>query len=101
LLECKESILWEAYNLETDTVKISFCFPGANSPTQWIEKCVKALSPSKKDRQKFLIGLNFYGYEYTTTGGHPIVGREYLELVAQAKTIQWSEEVEEHYFEVK
>jgi len=75
--------------------------PGANSPVKWIQKCVEALTPVKTDRTKFLIGLNFYGYQYTATGGGPIFGNDYLETLSKAKTIQWSEDVEEHYFEVK
>lgn len=75
--------------------------PGANSPIKWIQKCVESLTPTKSDRAKFLIGLNFYGYQYTSTGGHPIFGNEYLETLSKAKTIQWSEDVEEHFFEVK
>jgi len=75
--------------------------PGANSPIKWIEKCIQTLAPKKPERSKFLLGMNFYGYDYTSTGGHPIVGREYLDLVSKAGNIQWGEDVEEHYFEVK
>ncbi|ODM94986.1 Chitinase domain-containing protein 1 [Orchesella cincta] len=75
--------------------------PGANSPIKWIQKCIETLTPAKSDREKFLIGLNFYGYQYTSTGGHPIFGNEYLETLSKAKTIDWSEDVEEHFFEVK
>lgn len=35
------------------------------------------------------------------TGGHPIVGKEYLELVSKTSSIQWGDDVEEHYFETK
>jgi len=75
--------------------------PGANSPIKWVEKCVKSLSSSKGERGKFLIGLNFYGYQYSSTGGHPVFGKDYMDLLADANGIQWSEDVEEHYFEVK
>jgi chitinase domain-containing protein 1 len=75
--------------------------PGANSPYKWVEKCVETLAPSKLERKKFLIGLNFYGYDYTSTGGHPVLGSSYLDLLKNAKKIQWSEDAEEHFFEVK
>jgi chitinase domain-containing protein 1 len=75
--------------------------PGANSPVKWIKKCVETLAPNKSERSKFLIGFNFYGYEYTPTGGHPVVAKEYLELLANTKKMQWSEDVEEHFFEMK
>jgi chitinase domain-containing protein 1 len=74
---------------------------GANSPLKWVEKNIKALSTKKNERYKFLMGLNFYGYDYTSTGGHPIIGKDYLDLVSKADTIQWGEDVEEHFFEVK
>lgn len=76
-------------------------FLGANSPIQWVEKCIKTLSPKKNDRSKFLMGLNFYGYDYTATGGHPVIGKDYLNLVSKTSSIQWGEDVEEHYFEAK
>jgi len=60
-----------------------------------------APSISDKDRSKILIGLNFYGYDYTTTGGHPIFGNSYLELLRKTKSIKWSDDIGEHYFEAK
>jgi len=76
-------------------------FIGANSPVKWIKKSVEALIPNKAERKKLLIGLNFYGYQYTSTGGHPVFGTEYMELLANAQSIQWSEDAEEHFFEAK
>jgi len=75
--------------------------PGANSPLTWVTKCVETLAPSKIERYKFLIGLNFYGYDYTTTGGHAVFGNSYFDLLKRTKKVQWSEDVEEHYFEAK
>ncbi|ODM87187.1 Chitinase domain-containing protein 1 [Orchesella cincta] len=75
--------------------------PGANSPIKWIQKCIEALSVDELDREKFLIGLNFYGYQYTSTGGQPIIGHEYLTALGKAKKLEWSEDAEEHFFEVK
>lgn len=76
-------------------------FTGANSPIKWVEKCIKAISTKKNERSKFLIGLNFYGYDYTSSGGHPILGKDYLDLVSKTSAIQWGDDVEEHYFEAK
>ncbi|CAG7833858.1 unnamed protein product [Allacma fusca] len=75
--------------------------PGANSPYKWVEKCIETLAPTTTERKKFLIGLNFYGYDYTSTGGHAVLGPAYLDLVKNTKKIQWSEDAEEHFFEVK
>jgi len=75
--------------------------PGANSPINWITKCIEALCPMKAERSKFLVGLNFYGYDFTTTGGRPIFGKSYSDLLKTTKKIHWSDDVEEHYFETK
>ena len=88
---------------------VSFChvtntgllFTGANSPYKWVEKCVETIAPIEGERKKILVGLNFYGYDYTSTGGHAITGPGYLDLLKNAKSIQWSEEADEHFFEVK
>ena len=50
--------------------------PGPNSPVNWIRECVKALAPkpSSPIRKKLLMGLNMYGYDYTPSGGGPIIG---------------------------
>ena len=47
--------------------------PGPNSPIKWIRKCVETLDPNNYHREKILLGLNFYGYDYTSEGGNPIV----------------------------
>lgn len=62
---------------------------------------METLSKKKAERSKFLIGLNFYGYDYTSQGGHPVLGKDYLDLVGKSGAIQWGDDVEEHYFEVK
>mgnify|MGYP001203580839 CR=1 FL=1 len=47
--------------------------PGPNSPIQWVKKCVENLDPQRFYRSQILLGLNFYGYDYTSEGGQPIV----------------------------
>ena len=47
--------------------------PGPNSPIQWVRKCVENLDPQRFYRSQILLGLNFYGYDYTSEGGQPIV----------------------------
>ncbi|KAF8790072.1 chitinase domain-containing protein 1-like isoform X2 [Argiope bruennichi] len=61
--------------------------PGPNSPVPWLRHCVEALVPESysTDRQKLLLGLNFYGYVYWKFGGKPIVGHEYLSILKQHK----------------
>lgn len=47
--------------------------PGPNSPIQWVKKCVEILDPKNYHRSQILLGLNFYGYDYTSEGGSPMV----------------------------
>ncbi|XP_037277711.2 chitinase domain-containing protein 1 [Rhipicephalus microplus] len=78
--------------------------PGATSPIQWVRKCVELLAPEKgPQRAKILLGLNFYGYSYTSVGGGPILGSQFLQELSKSKKhlINWDNEASEHYFEYK
>ena len=45
------------------------CSPGPTSPIDWVESCVLTLAPEPSVfREKILMGLNFYGYDFTTSG---------------------------------
>ena len=47
-----------------------YCRPGPNAPLPWVRDCVMALSPQpSKLRAKILLGLNFYGNDYSPAGG--------------------------------
>ena len=61
-----------------DLLYIVYHRPGPNSPLSWMESCVLALAPEDNPevRQKILLGLNFYGNEYSAGGGGPIVGNQ-------------------------
>ncbi|XP_010560871.1 PREDICTED: chitinase domain-containing protein 1 isoform X2 [Haliaeetus leucocephalus] len=50
--------------------------PGPNSPLPWVRACVQVLDPDSKWRNKILLGLNFYGMDYSALGasGEPILG---------------------------
>ncbi|XP_078310526.1 chitinase domain-containing protein 1-like isoform X1 [Crassostrea virginica] len=78
--------------------------PGPNSPLSWMESCVLALSPEDNPevRQKILLGLNFYGNEYSAGGGSPIVGNQYLEILKKNKPkFKWDSNSQEHIAEYK
>ena len=78
--------------------------PGPNSPLSWSRKCVKALVPEKNDprRAQILMGLNFYGNNYTPEGGGAILGSQYLELLESFKgKLKWDDQSKEHFFELK
>ena len=43
---------------------------GPNAPLQWVRESVQALSPdSNEQRKKVFVGLNFYGMDYSPSGG--------------------------------
>nr|XP_028590637.1 chitinase domain-containing protein 1 isoform X1 [Podarcis muralis]XP_028590646.1 chitinase domain-containing protein 1 isoform X1 [Podarcis muralis]XP_028590657.1 chitinase domain-containing protein 1 isoform X1 [Podarcis muralis]XP_028590668.1 chitinase domain-containing protein 1 isoform X1 [Podarcis muralis]XP_028590676.1 chitinase domain-containing protein 1 isoform X1 [Podarcis muralis] len=50
--------------------------PGPNSPLPWMRACVQMLDPEAKWRSKILLGLNFYGMDYSalSASGEPIIG---------------------------
>ena len=53
------------------------CSPGPTAPIHWMEECVLGLAPEPSVmRQKILLGLNFYGYDFTSSG----MDREHLNV---------------------
>jgi chitinase domain-containing protein 1 len=52
--------------------------PGPNSPVDWVRKCVEHLDPQSYHRSQILLGLNFYGYDYTSEGGGPMVNQHHF-----------------------
>ncbi|KAG5684410.1 hypothetical protein PVAND_013644 [Polypedilum vanderplanki] len=78
--------------------------PGANSPLYWMKNVVLHLCPTdiKEKREKILLGLNFYGYDFTPNGGEAVLGSAYLNLLKYYKgRLKYDEKDQEHYFEVK
>jgi chitinase domain-containing protein 1 len=78
--------------------------PGPNSPLNWVRSCVERLVPHSDDprRSKILLGLNFYGNDYTPMGGGPIVNHQYISLLKQSHgRLQYDQNSAEHYFELK
>ena len=47
---------------------------GPNSPIDWVRKCIETIDPDSYARNKILLGLNFYGFDYVADGGNHILG---------------------------
>jgi chitinase domain-containing protein 1 len=81
--------------------------PGPNAPIYWIKNAIKHICPDTvahvtAKRAKILLGLNFYGNDYTPNGGGPIIGHEYLSLLKNVKSrLQFDEKDVENFFEVR
>ena len=99
--------------------------PGPNSPIHWAKQCVENLDPQRFYRSQILLGLNFYGYDYTSEGGQPIVrllsrfkfiyksdyfifelqvGHEFVKMLREASSnlkFKWDSESQEHFLEAK
>jgi len=78
--------------------------PGPNSPIDWVRKCVETLDPQSYHRSQILLGLNFYGYDYTSEGGNPMLGHEFIKLLKEGSSnakFKWDNDAEEHFLEVK
>lgn len=77
--------------------------PGPNSPLDWVETCVLSLAPElSPDRSKILLGLNFYGYDFSSSDMDAVVGHSYLELLTRHKPkLKWDDFCGEHHFQYK
>lgn len=75
---------------------------GPNAPIVWVKECIEHISPDESKRDKILTGLNFYGNDYTPSGGGPIVSHDYIKLLQNFKgKLLYDSKSVENYFEVK
>lgn len=82
--------------------------PGANAPLYWMREAVENIVPSSNPHQliekraKILMGLNFYGFDYTPDGGEIIIGSQCIDFLKHSNTrLKYDEKDAENFFEVK
>lgn len=100
--------LWEdvtAFSLMTYDFS-TYQRPGANAPLYWMKRVVEHICHKsdrlQEKRSKILLGLNFYGYDFTPEGGEAVLGDKYLGLLKNVKgRLKLDEKDHENYFEVK
>ena len=83
------------------------CFSGPVAPASWVAGCILYYTKSLplEEQNKFLMGLNFYGYQYRpqTNQVEPIVGSQYLDLIKRhvsTAKLQWDNDAAEHVLEI-
>lgn len=100
--------LWEdvtAFSMMTYDFS-SYQRPGANAPLYWMRRVVEHICHKtdrlSEKRAKILLGLNFYGYDFTPEGGEAVISTSYLSLLKHVKgRLKFDEKDHENYFEVK
>lgn len=77
---------------------------GPTSPLPWMKESVELVSPNQGDpkRSKVLLGMNFYGYHFTSGGPEAILGNQFLDLVKSIKgKMKLDKESIENFVEIK
>jgi chitinase domain-containing protein 1 len=76
--------------------------PGPNSPIPWISETLSTLFDGQEiESKKILLGIPFYGYDYKTTKGKAVTGKEFIEILAEEVHDIWNEDDKEHGFHYK
>ncbi|XP_060014127.1 chitinase domain-containing protein 1 isoform X1 [Lagenorhynchus albirostris] len=77
---------------------------GPSAPLSWVRACVQVLDPKSKWRSKILLGLNFYGMDYSASKDtrEPVIGARYIQTLKDHRPqMVWDSQAAEHFFEYK
>eukprot|EP01135_Chromosphaera_perkinsii_P008568 Nk52_evm10s1401 gene=Nk52_evmTU10s1401 len=74
--------------------------PGPNSPRDWVIANIAELTKEEELKPKILMGLNFYGNDFTTpNGGGPIIGWQFVDMLKKKDVnVAWEATNLEHVF---
>ncbi|XP_038896583.1 chitinase domain-containing protein 1 [Benincasa hispida] len=80
--------------------------PGPNAPVNWIRSTLRLILGTKDislvqhKASKIFLGINFYGYDFSLSGGGgAITGRDYVSLLEKYEpVVQWEDISSEHFF---
>ena len=75
-----------------------------NAPIEWVQQNVERLDPDRVAREKILLGIALYGYDYFDGNKEPILGSKYLEILSSMKQdtlLEWNEQDQEHLLHYK
>lgn len=65
-----------------------------------MEENILHIAPEAGKRDKILMGLNFYGMDYTPMGGGPVIGRDFVKKMEDYKgKLQFDTTSEENFVE--
>ncbi|KAE8748253.1 hypothetical protein FOCC_FOCC005092 [Frankliniella occidentalis] len=93
-----------AFSIMTYDYSSSQRNPGPTSPLQWMKESVELVVPQNENskRAKILLGMNFYGYHFTSGGPEAILGNQFVDLTKSLKgKMKLDRESEENFVEIK
>ncbi|CAG8439444.1 1793_t:CDS:2 [Ambispora gerdemannii] len=75
---------------------------GPNADINWVEDNILHFTPTSRNRDKLLLGLNMYGTDYLDSKrSDPIIGKDIIKILEKhkPKKITWDKVSAEHHFE--
>jgi len=73
-----------------------------SAPVHWMTQCLLNIIPPNQrgvKNHKIMLGLNFFGVQFSQQGSNAIIFRDYLEILEhQQPTFNWNSNIQEHVF---